>query len=100
VAGLRYEINDITLPEGAFVTRLARLNTELNFSSTLYWVTLVQYDNVSEVMGINTRLRWIPKAGQESLIVLNHRMEDRDKDNRFRSEMVDLSLRLSYTFRF
>jgi hypothetical protein len=100
VAGLRYEINDITLPEGAFVTRLARLNTELNFSSTLYWVTLVQYDNVSEVMGINTRLRWIPKAGQESLVVLNHRMEDRDKDNRFRSEMVDLSLRLSYTFRF
>jgi hypothetical protein len=63
-------------------------------------VTLVQYDNVSEVIGVNTRLRWIPRAGQESLLVLNHRLEDRDKDNRFRSEVMDLSVRLSYTFRF
>jgi hypothetical protein len=98
--GLRYDLNDIELPEGAFVTRLARLTTEINFSSTLYWVNLIQYDNVSEVIGANLRLRWIPKAGQETLIVLNHRMQDRDKDNRFSSEVMDVSVRASYTFRF
>jgi hypothetical protein len=98
--GLRYDLNDIELPQGTFVTRLVRLTTDVNFSSTLYWVNLIQYDNVSEVIGANVRLRWIPKAGQESLIVLNHRMEDRDQDNVFRSELTDLSVRISYTFRF
>ena len=98
--GLRYDLNDIDLPEGTFVTRLARFTTEVNFSSTLYWVNLIQYDNVSEVIGANLRLRWIPKAGQESLIVLNHRMQDRDKDNTFSSEVMDVSMRASYTFRF
>jgi hypothetical protein len=52
------------------------------------------------VIGANLRLRWIPKAGQETLIVLNHRMQDRDKDNRFSSEVMDVSVRASYTFRF
>ena len=63
-------------------------------------MNLIQYDNVSEVIGANLRLRWIPKAGQESLIVLNHRMQDRDKDNTFSSEVMDVSMRASYTFRF
>jgi hypothetical protein len=98
--GLRYDLNDIQLPQGAFVTRLMRLTMDVNFSPTLYWVNLIQYDNVSEVVGANMRLRWIPKAGQETLIVLNHRMQDRDRDNRFRSELMDLSLRVGYTFRF
>jgi hypothetical protein len=69
-------------------------------SSTLYWVSLVQYDNVSEVIGVNTRLNWIPKAGQEGLIVLNHTLQDRDGDAVFRSELLDLCAKLSYTFRF
>jgi len=98
--GFRYDWNDIELPQGAFATRLMRLTTEVNFSSTLYWVNLIQYDNVSEVVGVNTRLNWIPKAGQEGLIVLNHSLQDRDKDHSFRSELLDLTVKFSYTFRF
>ena len=97
---LRYDWNDIALPQGDFITRLMSLTTEVNFSSTVSWVSLTQYDNVSEVLGVNTRLHWIPRAGQEGLIVLNHSLQDRDKDNSFRSELADLSLKLSYTFRF
>ena len=77
-----------------------RLTTEVNFSSTLYWVNLIQYDDVSEVLGINARLHWVPIAGQQGLIVLNHRLQDRDKDNSFRSELLDLNVKFSYTFRF
>jgi hypothetical protein len=95
-----YDRNDISLPEGEFTTRLMRLQTDIIFSSTLYWVSLVQYDDVSEVVGFNTRLQWIPRAGQEGLIVLNHRLEDRDKNNTFRSERLDLNAKVSYTFRF
>ncbi len=95
-----YEFNDITLPQGDFMTRLITLNTQYAFNSNLYWVSLVQYDNVSEILGINTRLQWIPKAGQEGFIVLNYNMEDQDKDNDFRSLTRDISIKFRYIFRF
>ena len=98
--GLRYDWNDIDLPQGNFITRLTRLTMDVNFSSTLYWVSLIQYDNVSEVIGVNTRLNWIPKAGQEGLIVFNHSLQDRDRDDAFRSELLDVSVKANYTFRF
>jgi hypothetical protein len=98
--GLSHDWNDIDLPQGDFITRLSRLTMDVNFSSTLYWVTLVQYDNVSEVIGVNTRVNWIPTAGQEGLIVLNHSLQDRDRDDVFRSDLLDVSVKLSYTFRF
>ncbi len=98
--GLNYDWNRIDLPQGDFITRLVRLTTEVNFSSTVYWVNLIQYDNVSEVIGVNARLVVIPTAGQEALIVLNQSLQDEDRDNTFRSELTDINLKLSYTFRF
>lgn len=95
-----YDWNDIELPQGNFITRLTSLSTEVNFSPTIYWVNLIQYDNVSEVLGANSRLVWIPTAGQEALIVFNHSLQDRDKDNSFISELNDINVKLSYTFRF
>jgi hypothetical protein len=99
-ATVNYDWNRIDLPHGLFITRLMRFTTEVNFSTRLSWVTLTQYDNVSEVIGVNTRLRWIPKAGQEGLFVLNHSLQDRDNDNSFQSELADISFKAGYTFRF
>ena len=95
-----YELNDIKLPQGDFMTRLVSLNTQYAFTSNLYWVSLFQYDNVSEILGINTRLQWIPKAGQEGFIVINYNLEDTDKDNDFHSLTRDLSIKFRYTFRY
>ncbi len=95
-----YEFNDISLPQGDFITRLVTLNTQYAFTSNFYWVTNVQYDNVSEVLGVNTRLQWIPEAGQEGFIVLNYNMEDVDKDNDFQALSADLSVKFTYTFRY
>lgn len=97
---LRQDWNDVELPQGDFITRLTSLNSQIAFSSTLYWINLVQYDNLSEEIGINTRLQWIPKAGQEAFIVLNHNVQDVDRDNRFNTAFSDLSLKFRYTFRF
>jgi hypothetical protein len=70
------------------------------FSSTLSWATRIQYDNVSELMGVNMRLHWIPEAGREAFLVLNHTLEDFDLDNRFASTLSEAAIKLSYTFRF
>jgi hypothetical protein len=98
--GLGYEFNDIRLPAGDFVTRLVTFRTDVAFSSKLSWVTRIQYDNVSEVMGVNMRLHWVPEAGREAFLVLNHDLEDRDLDNRFRSATAEAAIKYSYTFRF
>ncbi len=97
---INYDWNAIELPQGDFTTRLASLSTQVAFSSTLFWVNLLQYDNVSEELGINTRLQWIPEAGQEGFIVLNYNLQDKDKDNTFHSAEADLSIKFKYTFRF
>ncbi len=92
--------NAIKLPDGNFTVRLFGLNSQYAFSSTLSWSNLLQYDNVSENLGLNSRLHWIPRAGEQLFLVLNWGMVDADNDNRFTSVMADLSLRFMYTFRF
>jgi len=100
VMSMSYDWNDITLPQGDFITRLTSLSTQVAFSSTLYWVSLVQYDNLSEEIGINTRIQWVPRAGQEGFIVLNYNLQDTDKNNAFEAASSDLAVKFKYTFRF
>jgi hypothetical protein len=100
VMSMSYDWNSISLPQGDFITRLASLTTQVAFSNTLFWVNLIQYDNISEEIGINTRLQWIPKAGQEGFIVLNYNLQDKDKNNIFEAAAADLSIKFKYTFRY
>jgi len=95
-----FTIDNIKLPNGDFILRLFGLNAQYAFSSTLAWSNLVQYDNVSENLGFNSRLHWIPRAGQQAFLVLNWGMIDTDKDNHFESTIADVSLKFNYTFRF
>jgi hypothetical protein len=97
---LEYQFNDIELPHGDFIARLVRVQFETAFSSTLSWVNLIQYDNISETAGLNSRVHWIPEAGREGFLVLNHNVEDLDRDNRFHSSFAELTLKFGYTFRF
>ena len=97
---LNYQYSDITLPGGSFVTRVARVTLEAVFSSTMSWINQIQYDNVSETIGINSRLHWIPRAGREAFLVLNHNLADPDRDNSFDSSFSQVTLKYSYTFRF
>jgi len=90
----------IKLPGGHFTLRIFGVNSQYAFSSTLSWSNLVQYDNISESMGFNSRLHWIPDAGKQAFLVLNYGLMDPDKDNVFESYRADLSLKFSYTIRF
>jgi hypothetical protein len=95
-----YSINDVSLPEGDFALRVTQIGFDYVFSSTLSWVNLIQYDNDSELVGINSRLHWIPEAGREMFLVFNHNLQDFDRDGTFHSSFADLSAKLNYTFRF
>lgn len=94
----RYSYHDIDLAEGHFVNRLMTLQNEIAFSSKWAWVTLAQFDNVSNNLGIHSRLHWIPTQGRELFVVLNHNFID--QENSFRSTESQLVLKFNYTFRF
>ena len=94
------EYNDVDLAQGDFITRLATLNLDVAFNTAWSWENFLQYDNVSNTAGLNSILRWIPRAGREAVIAFNTLQEDFDDDGRFRSLASDLTVKASYTFRF
>jgi hypothetical protein len=99
-SSIGYNFNDIDLAAGSFRTRLITTGLDIVFSSQLSWVNLIQYDNVSETMGINMRLHWIPEDGREMFFVVNQTLEDFDRDDDFHSLAADVTLKAGYTFRF
>lgn len=98
--GMDVAENEIQLPEGNFTVRQISFDSLINFTPEISWSNRIQYDNVSEGIGINSRMRWIPEAGREAFLVLNWGMLDLDKDNEFNSINGDFSLKYNYTFRF
>jgi len=95
-----YRIDDITLPYGDFKTRLVSLRGDIAFTSTWYWENFVQYDDVSDNLGINSIMRWVPDAGREFILVINRDFIDIDETRSFVSRSTDLAAKLSYTIRF
>lgn len=95
-----YQVDDVTLPEGDFTTQLASTEFELVFSNTLSWVNLVQYDNVSDSVGLSSRVHWTPQAGRNVYLVLNHNYAERITDGDFHSTNTDVTIKADYTFRF
>jgi len=98
--GLTHNENSIKLPAGDFKVRQINLQANFALNTRWSWNNLLQYDNVSEAAGFNSRLLYIPEAGQQAILVFNYGAEDRNKDNNFISTASDLSLRATYTFRY
>ena len=97
--GLSFTENDVDLPSGSFTSHLASLRSDIAFDSRWSWSNLLQYDNTAEIVGINSRLRYIPEAGKDVVIVLNHGASV-DASNRWSTTNNELNLKVSYTFRY
>lgn len=98
--GVSYSEDAIELPAGDFNVRLISVDANVTFNTRWSWSNYLQYDNVSESVGFNSRLNWVPTPGQQGYLVLNYGAQDRDKDNNFTSTTSDLSLKFTYTFRY
>jgi hypothetical protein len=97
--GVGFTENVVDLPSGSFTSHLASLRSDVAFNSRWSWSNFLQYDNTSDVAGINSRLRYIPEAGKEVVLVVNHGATV-DPDNQLSSTRSDVNLKLSYTFRY
>jgi hypothetical protein len=97
--GLAFTENDVDLPSGSFTSHLGSLRSDIAFNSRWSWSNLFQYDNTSDVFAINSRLRYIPEAGRELLLVLNHGANV-DPGNHLESTQNELNVKVAYTFRY
>ncbi len=94
----QYQQNDVRLPEGNFIVRLIRGQLSLALNPDLSWLGLVQYDTVSDILSLNTRLRWIIEPGNDFFIIYNHNWLVRS--DVFHSELREGRIKVRYTYRF
>lgn len=102
-----YEHNDVDLPEGRFTTNLGRLIGSWDASPSTSFTTNVQYDDVSRVLGLFARLRWIVRPGNDVFLVYTHNWRDvatalpgRPEERRFETLSQGAAAKLTYAFRF
>jgi hypothetical protein len=93
------EVSRISLPGGDFSARVVRLRGELALTATVAWITTAQYDNLSTVMGVHSRMRWWPRPGRTLDIVLGRNIGERAVLPGRINDTV-LALKYSHTLRF
>lgn len=89
----------VNLNEGDFTTRLAIFRLNYSFSPRLTLSNFVQYDNESGNIGLQSRLRWIWKPGNEMFAVFNHTWQENTLD-RFEALRTNFRVKVNYTLRF
>jgi hypothetical protein len=72
-----YTRNDVSLPEGRFVTNLLRVRLSYSFTPRLYLQALLQYNDVIDNWSTNLRFGWLQAANTGLFVVYN---ENRDTD--------------------
>jgi hypothetical protein len=97
---LKYDYNKYEFPDATAITRQITFQNDIAFNAKWSLVTLAQYDNVSEDIGINSRLRYNLSAGQDIWFVINHNMHRDPIDDRFHSQQSVAALKIRYTFRY
>ncbi len=101
VLGINFEQNRVTLPQGSFTTNIYSIRFDYSFSPRLVLYNFVQYDNESDNIGINSRLRWIVSPGNDIFFVLNHSWIDYEGEvKRFLNYTNDIRFKIVYTQRF
>lgn len=93
-----YIRTNVDLAEGNFSTDLFRLEANFDFTTSLFLTTNIQYDNLSKLMAMNNRLRWIIKPGSDLYLVYNHNWLE--EETRFSTLQRSGAVKVSFTHRF
>ncbi|MBC8370730.1 MAG: carbohydrate binding family 9 domain-containing protein [Planctomycetes bacterium] len=96
---LSYGENRGHLPAGDFTTRVEKLTFDLSFGPKVAWDTLLQADNQSDTLGIQSRLRYLLEDGREMFFVVDSGWQELE-NRMIVPTQHDLTLKLVYALRF
>lgn len=66
-----YELNDVTLPQGAFTTHVVNARINVNISNRLLTSTILQRDTTADRNVVYIRLNYIYRPGDDLFIVFS-----------------------------
>ncbi len=92
---LNYQENIVDLKEGSFVQQLFGGRIRLNFSPDIQLSSFIQFDNESNSIGTNTRLRWTITPLTDLYVVYNHNVS-RLKESPWQFDSNQFIMKLSY----
>ncbi|HSH76357.1 MAG TPA: hypothetical protein VLA09_11785, partial [Longimicrobiales bacterium] len=98
------ERNDVTLPQGSFTASVYSIEGQWNPSPWVSFTNQLQYDDVSELVGLFARMRWIVRPGNDVYLVYTHNWVNYGggilQDPWLQTVSRGASLKLNYTHRF
>ena len=97
-ASTEWEHEDVDLPEGHFTTDLLRFVGSWHMSPWASFSGNLQYDTVSQIAGLYTRVRWILRPGSDFYFVYTQNWQDTDE--RFFTVSRGATTKINYTHRF
>jgi len=98
------ENNNVDLPEGSFDANLVRVAGEWNITPLANVTGNIQYDDVSEIVGLFMRMRWIIAPGNDLFLVFTQNWQNLDdglfnQNREFMTLSRGASVKLNYTYR-
>jgi len=96
-----YSRTKVIAENEGFNTKLFRINLGLDLTPDISLSSNIQFDDLSNILGTNSRFRWIITPGTDVFFVYNHNWLDRPEfDNRFFTVQQGGALKAVYTHRF
>ena len=96
--------NRVTLPQGDFVADVYEVEGQWNPTPWVSAMSQVQFDDVSELVGLFARLRWIVKPGNDIYFVYTHNWQNLGVGILDNPDLITLSrggsIKANYTYRF
>ena len=78
--------------------QIAQARVNILPTPDISWTNFIQWDNVSDSLGINSRLRWIIEPGSDLFLVVNQGFDTRG--SRFDPNFTEVTTKVVWTFRF
>jgi len=97
--GMEYNYTVVSAEGGGFETNLFQIDLGFDFTPDLSFSSNIQFDDVSKVLGTNTRIRWIITPGTDVFLVYNHNWLDEPLQPIYTLQR-GLALKAVYTHRF
>jgi len=98
-----YQRNEVRLPQGDFNTNLVRWTWAWNLSPLAAATGNLQYDDVTKLVGLFARARWIVRPGSDIFLVWTHNWQREPEwlpDREFATVSWGGAVKANYSYRF
>lgn len=96
----RYQEVRVDLGVDRFTTRIVEGRVDLTFTPDLSWRNLVQFDNDSDNLTVQSRVHWIPRPGTDVFLLAIYGWVEDPLDGDFEPANQTFTTKLVHAFRF